>query len=92
MSAAYWRAHSLAAIKKALAALPAHADEKAKRKAISLSYPFGQRSLYPYKIWLSEVAKYFAPPRNRKASQSDLRRIEEYERATGKRFPGGGAS
>ncbi len=87
MSAAYWRAHSLKAIEEALATLPPDAGEKAKRKAISAAYPFHMRKYYPYKIWLAEVAKYFAPPMRRKMPTSDLRRIEEYERIMGRRFP-----
>lgn len=87
MSAAYWRSESIAAIKEALASLPADADEKAKRKAISAAYPFGERALYPYKIWLEEVRKYFVVPVNPRIAKSDLRRIEDYEKATGRRFP-----
>lgn len=89
MSAAYWRENSLRCIKEALAELPADADEKEKRKAISKKCPFGPRQYYPYKIWLEEVAKYFSGPKSRRVSQSDLRRIEEYEKATRKRFPVG---
>lgn len=31
------------------------ADEKVIRKALKQAYPFGQRSLHPYKIWCDEV-------------------------------------
>ncbi len=82
-----WRLGSIEAITKTLASLPPDADDKAKRKAISDAYPFGPRQYHPYKIWLSEVKKYFAPPKNRRATPSDIRRIEEYERVTGKKFP-----
>lgn len=30
-------------------------DEKTIRKAISEAYPFGQRAMHPYKIWLDEI-------------------------------------
>lgn len=30
-------------------------DEKAIRGALRDAYPFGQRSLHPYKIWLDEI-------------------------------------
>lgn len=30
-------------------------DEKNVREALRNAYPFGQRSLHPYKIWLSEI-------------------------------------
>lgn len=26
-----------------------------KRKAVRTAYPFGQRQMHPYKVWLSEV-------------------------------------
>jgi hypothetical protein len=31
------------------------ADEKVIRKALTDAYPFGQRAMHPYKIWLSEI-------------------------------------
>ncbi len=33
-----------------------HLDEKAIRKALYNAYPFGGRKMYPYKVWLSEIA------------------------------------
>lgn len=32
-------------------------EEKELRKLISKEYPFGERAMHPYKIWLSEVKK-----------------------------------
>ena len=33
----------------------AGADEKTIRKALRDAYPFGQREMHPYKIWLDEI-------------------------------------
>lgn len=30
-------------------------DAKAIRKALRDAYPFGERAMHPYKIWLSEI-------------------------------------
>jgi hypothetical protein len=75
MSAAYWRQHSLQCIAAALATLPPDADEKAKRKAISAAYPFGQRKHYSYLIWRQEVQKYFG---TYKRSDKDRARAKRY--------------
>ncbi len=32
-------------------------SEKVIKKALREAYPFGQRSLHPYKIWLDEIKK-----------------------------------
>ena len=32
-------------------------NEKALRKEISAAYPFGERDMHPYTIWLSEVKR-----------------------------------
>ena len=84
-----WRRESMETIKRVLSGLPPDATDTQKRKAISDAYPFGPRQYHPYKIWLSEVRKYFTPPASR-VSQSDIKRIEEYEKATGRKFPTGG--
>jgi len=41
--------------------------EQELRKKLSEAYPFGERRYHPYKIWLSEINKYFDPPKTRKA-------------------------
>jgi len=33
-----------------------HLGEKEIRKALYHAYPFGERRMYPYKVWLSEIA------------------------------------
>lgn len=52
-----WRAHASAVIRRVLAELPPDTSLEAKKKAISAAYPFGERAMHPYKIWLSEVRK-----------------------------------
>tara|TARA_Y100000310_G_scaffold38796_1_gene36318 strand:- start:3895 stop:4143 length:249 start_codon:yes stop_codon:yes gene_type:complete len=37
------------------------ADEVQLRQLISRAYPFGERAMHPYKIWLEEVKFYFNP-------------------------------
>ena len=32
-----------------------HLGEQALRKALHQAYPFGERKMYPYKVWLSEI-------------------------------------
>ena len=32
-------------------------DERAIRKALAEAYPFGERRMWPYKAWLSEVKR-----------------------------------
>ena len=36
-------------------------DEKALRRAISAAYPWGERAMHPYRIWLSEVKHQMHP-------------------------------
>jgi hypothetical protein len=55
MSDPPWRAHARRVITEVLAALPGSATEAQKRKAIRAAYPFGERKMHPYKMWLAEV-------------------------------------
>lgn len=100
MSAAYWRALAQKAIAEALETIPADADTETRRKAISKNYPLHERSHYPYLIWRQEVQKYFGtykPSESDRLSHqrymakrvkvNDMRKIEAYEKATGKKFP-----
>jgi len=32
-------------------------DSPARRKALKDAYPFGERAMHPYKIWLSEIKR-----------------------------------
>ena len=37
-------------------------DPKALRKALLEAYPYGQRSMHPYKIWRDEIRRQLDPP------------------------------
>jgi len=37
-------------------------DLKALRKALRDAYPFGERSMHPYKVWCSEVKRQLGHP------------------------------
>lgn len=53
-----WRAKAAAVIADTLADCRAKGlDEKATTKALSDAYPFGERAMHPYKIWLDELAR-----------------------------------
>ena len=40
-------------------------SEKEIRAALSEKYPFGQRAMHPYKIWLDEIDRQLHPERRR---------------------------
>ena len=37
-------------------------DPKALRKALLEAYPYGERSMHPYKIWRDEIRRQLNPP------------------------------
>lgn len=49
-----WREHAKPIIARVLRET-AGQDEKVIRKALTEAYPFGERAMHPYKIWLSEI-------------------------------------
>ena len=49
-----WREIAAPIIAKVLAEYP---SGKERRKALREAYPFGERKVHPYKIWLDEIAK-----------------------------------
>jgi hypothetical protein len=51
-----WRDVARPIIAACIAANP-DADERTLRKIISAAYPFGERAMYPYKIWLDETKR-----------------------------------
>jgi hypothetical protein len=53
-----WRLHARAII-NATYLKNAELPDDSLRKAISKAYPFGERKMYPYKIWLQEVNIFF---------------------------------
>jgi hypothetical protein len=56
-----WADKSRHAIEAALRTLPGDANEDDRRKAIDAAYPFGERSLFPYKAWLRVRREYLRP-------------------------------
>lgn len=59
--ASRWRDHSRRIILATLATLPPDATDAERRKAVSASYPFGERAMHPYKAWLKEVRSILGP-------------------------------
>ena len=53
-----WRKRS-AAVLNALRPQLEGLDHEEQRKAISAAYPFGERAMHPYKVWLSECRVQF---------------------------------
>ena len=50
----HWRDRARPIIQSVLSAWNG-VDEKELRKALHEAYPFGERKMYPYKVWLSEI-------------------------------------
>ena len=46
--------------------------EKEIRKAIKEAYPFGERRMWPYKVWLNEVRRQRGLLKNRTKQQRDV--------------------
>jgi len=53
-----WRSHA-AKVLRGLASTIRDLPPDEARKAISAAYPFGPRSMHPYKMWLSECHRQF---------------------------------
>jgi hypothetical protein len=51
-----WREISTPIVFKTLEATKGK-SEKEIRKALSDAYPFGERAMYPYKVWLDEIQR-----------------------------------
>ena len=80
-----WRIASREVIQEVIAANP-NADEKALKKAISAAYPFGERAMLPYKMWLDEVKRALG---HKKTPPSAARTNREIEETIGNLFEGG---
>ena len=65
-------------------------DEKAIKAALFAAYPFGPREYHPYKIWLSEIKAQRRLPFKTKLSPAAKKRISDYEKATGRKWPTSG--
>ena len=61
-----------------------HLGEKAVRKALYNAYPFGERRMYPYKVWLSEIQfqlgnrKLYWNSRGKKTKQDNENQISMF--------------
>lgn len=53
----HWRTTSRSVILRTIADAPPGTDISALFKLVSKAYPFGERKMHPYKIWLSEVGR-----------------------------------
>ena len=53
-SGSHWRDRARPIIQEVIKAWNGQ-DEKELRKALHEAYPFGERKMYPYKVWLSEI-------------------------------------
>jgi hypothetical protein len=56
MTAAYWRRISNTIVLNTLKATDGMPESEIK-KALVNAYPFGERKMYPYKIWLDSVKR-----------------------------------
>lgn len=52
----YWRDRATPIIAEVIARV-GRDDERALRKALHDAYPFGERSMHPYKIWRDEIRR-----------------------------------
>ena len=81
-----WRDRARPIIAKVLAETKGQ-DEKAIKAALFDAYPFGPREYHPYKIWLDEIKRQRKLPRPKPLSKAGKKRIADYEKATGKKWP-----
>jgi len=51
-----WREHCRPIIEKVIAEIGTD-DRKKLRKVLKDAYPYGERKMWPYKVWLSEIKK-----------------------------------
>ena len=70
-----WRERAAPIITRVLAET-AGADEKTIRRALKAAYPFGQRSMHPYKIWCDEVQRQRGIVKMTKLRRRQLAQIE----------------
>jgi hypothetical protein len=55
-----WYDSACVYIQKAHETVPENATLKERMKIIDAAYPWGQRRMYPYKMWLKARKKYMA--------------------------------
>jgi hypothetical protein len=85
MSNSHWRNKSIPIIAAVLREHPLNGPEQ--RKALYDAYPFGERSHYPYKIWLDEIKsqKGTKDSKGGKAMRVAMGKLFEHESIYGKR-------
>ena len=78
-----WRGAAQAVLQDVFAELPAAATIQQARKAIKDAYPFGQRAMWPYKVWCDEARLWMekrfpelAEARQQKQKEALAREIE----------------
>ena len=65
-----WRELAAPIIAEVISSCGTGCDPAFVRKAISASYPFGERKYWPYKVWCDEVRRQLRLPR-RPAERDD---------------------
>ena len=65
-----WRDRAKAVIAQ-IVAEHAGADEKTLRKVLRERYPFGERAMFPYKVWCQEVAIATGAAARKRAKEQD---------------------
>lgn len=75
-----WRDSARPIIAKALADTQGQPEAEIK-KALFDAYPFGQRAMHPYKIWLNEIKRQRSPVmgKTRKQTPVDERQLQMFK-------------
>lgn len=71
----HWRSHAHEVLKIVFAGLPDDATRAQVERAVSDAYPFGERKMHPYKIWLDEKAKWIDRRFPRETRERDRERL-----------------
>ena len=83
-----WRDDANATIRGVHSLLPTDVSLADRVKAIDAAYPFGERAMHPYKIWLDARAKYLVQfgfvSRHKANAAGRLSRLSPLERAKAK--------
>jgi predicted transcriptional regulator with HTH domain len=61
-----WRDKAAPIIAKVIAENKDKGDQ-VLRKALFMAYPWGERRMHPYKIWLSEISRQLKKPKKTKS-------------------------
>lgn len=66
-----WRMYARQVIRRVREENPG-LEDKALRRKVSEAYPFGERAMHPYKIWLDEVARTFGTKKKKHKVSKDV--------------------